>query len=535
MQSNQRTQFHPIYPLVTRLFILSLWITIAIDKQAFSAHLKNRLTVVAPISLPLSNEIVNSSVQELCELIAESATVSKKNRLLSVARGKMPWWSHALCALRTKTRHALKQWSNCKTIENRDAYGRCKSIYQRELRIAKKNNFLEVSDKSGKNLFKVLKKMSGEWTTIPLPTEITVKGCTLNQPVKILEACARHFFPDNPPSDPFHSEVEASVCAGLSSSSLGSYPPVTLEELSAAVFSLKTGTSPGLDRITPELLQSSYNVTKRHLLALMNACFHLELFPDQWKIAKVTVIGKCNKLDYSSLNSFRPISVANCMAKILEKLILGHLMWFSRSSNWLSDSQHGFLEGRSTETAAHSLVSHIEFDFSSKEHAACAFFDIKSAFDSAWHPAILLALVKRSCPPYLIKLIRSFLSNRKARLSLANESVETTVNMGWGESTPPWGHQGGVLSPFLWVILVDDLLRCSFPFPFVIIAYADDITVCVSHKDQAIACRNLQIVWLHCQVLRQKQTFPQCFKNHSYDHVSQALWDPWSLHLNQWS
>ncbi len=294
------------------------------------------------------------------------------------------------------------------------------------------------------------------------------------------------FFPENPPSGSSHSEIETSVCAALSSPSLGSNPPVTLYELSAAVFSLKTGTSPGLDRITPELIQSSYNVTKCHLLALMNACFHLEIFPDQWKLAKVTVIGKPNKLDYSSLNSFRPISVANCMAKILEKIILGRLMWFARSSNWLSDSQHGFLEGRSTETAAHSLVSHIESAFSSKEHAACAFFDIISAFDSAWHPAILLALVKRSCPPYLTKLVRSFLSNRKARLSLANESVETKVNMGC--------PQGGVLSPFLWTILADDLLRCSFPFHFVIIGYADDITVCVSHKDQAIACQNLQIV-----------------------------------------
>ncbi len=166
----------------------------AIDEQAFRTHLKNKLKEVAPISLPLSNEIVTSSVQELCELIAEAATVSKKPRLLSVARGKMPWWSHALCALRTKTRHALKQWSNSKTIENRDAYVSCKSNYQRELRTAKKNSFQELSDKSGKDLFKVLKNISGKCTTVPLPTEITADGCTLNQPVKILEACARHFF-----------------------------------------------------------------------------------------------------------------------------------------------------------------------------------------------------------------------------------------------------------------------------------------------------------------------------------------------------
>lgn len=50
----------------------------SIDEQAFSAHLNNSPKEVAPISLPLSHEIVINSVQELCELIAESATASKK-------------------------------------------------------------------------------------------------------------------------------------------------------------------------------------------------------------------------------------------------------------------------------------------------------------------------------------------------------------------------------------------------------------------------------------------------------------------------
>ena len=39
------------------------------------------------------------------------------------------------------------------------------------------------------------------------------------------------------------------------------------------------------------------------------------------------------------------------------------------------------------------------------------------------------------------------------------------------------------MSPFLWIILVDDLLRCCFPFRVIMVAYADDITVGVSNKD----------------------------------------------------
>jgi ABC-type transport system involved in cytochrome c biogenesis permease subunit len=66
-----------------------------------------------------------------------------------------------------------------------------------------------------------------------------------------------------------------------------------------------------------------------HLLKIMNACFFLSYFPTCWKAAKVVVIGKPNKPAYDSLNSFRPISVANTLAKVLEKLILRRVRWLS--------------------------------------------------------------------------------------------------------------------------------------------------------------------------------------------------------------
>lgn len=117
---------------------------------------------------------------------------------------------------------------------------------------------------------------------------------------------------------------------------------------------------------------------------------------------------------------------------------------------------------------------------------AAAFSDIKSAFDTAWHPAIIDALASKGCPPYLVKLIHSFLSNRKA--TLTSNSSEITINISTG------CPQGSVLSAFLWIVLIDDLLRKTFPFPVLIIAYADDITISVSHPDPKIAISRLQSV-----------------------------------------
>jgi len=93
--------------------------------------------------------------------------------------------------------------------------------------------------------------------------------------------------------------------------------------------------------------------------------------------------------------------------------------------------------------------------------------------------------VKRSCPGYLLKIVQNFLSNRVAAISVHDSTFTKPVFLGC--------PQGGVLSPFLWNILVDDLLRLEFDFLVIFIAYADDITIVTPHKDPEIATRNLQI------------------------------------------
>ncbi len=225
-------------------------------------------------------------------------------------------------------------------------------------------------------------------------------------------------------------------------------------------------TSSGPDGISPTLFLLCLPLLKFRLLLILNACLSLCCFPSQWKSANVSIIGKQNKKVFDSLNCFRPISLGNTMSKLLEKLILNRLSWFASSDDWFSKDQHGFRPGRSTESAGHALTSLIEKNFSDKLYSAAVFLDIKSAFDSAWHPAILAALIKKSCSLYLVRLAESFLLNRKVYITHKESSFEKTVNLGC--------PQGGVLSPFLWNFMMDDLLRLVFPFPCKLIAYADD-------------------------------------------------------------
>ena len=147
------------------------------------------------------------------------------------------------------------------------------------------------------------------------------------------------------------------------------------------------------------------------------------------------------------------------------------------------------MAGRSTESAGHALVAFCEAGISNKRITACAFLDIKSEFDAAWHPAVLAALIRRGCPAYLVKLVASFLSNRLAHLSHNGSSARFKINLGC--------PQGGVLSPFLWSALIVDVLRLNFDFDFRVVGYADDLTLAISHKDPTQASRNLQLMCNH--------------------------------------
>jgi hypothetical protein len=331
-----------------------------------------------------------------------------------------------------------------------------------------------------------LKEITKKDATVHLPTSAIINGIIVNDQMKILKHCSSLFFPADPPTSPPQFSCLERSHKFISQPLLSSPEPITSNELALATSSLKISPAAGPDGFYAELIIKCLPFISTEFLALLNLCIESCYFPASWKNVKVHIISKQNKSDYSNLSNFRPISEVNILAKVLEKIILGRLKWHANQCNWFHDNQHGIIPGRSTETAAQQLTNHIESGFMTNSVTAVAFLDIKSVFDTAWHPAIIDALASKDCLPYLVKLIHSFLSNRKA--TLTSIFSEITINISNG------CPQGSVLSAFLWIVLIDNLFRQTFPFPVLIIAYADDITISVSHPDPKIAISRLQSV-----------------------------------------
>lgn len=90
--------------------------------------------------------------------------------------------------------------------------------------------------------------------------------------------------------------------------------------------------------------------------------------------------------------------------------------------------------------------------------------DIEKAFDSVWHNGLIYKLNAFGVPGYLLKLIKSFISDRSFMVSL-NGTYSSTRKI------PAGVPQGSVLSPILYSLYISDFKaprNCEISF------YADD-------------------------------------------------------------
>jgi hypothetical protein len=107
--------------------------------------------------------------------------------------------------------------------------------------------------------------------------------------------------------------------------SLPTRPSITVtgHEISAALKTCANKLAPGLTGIPYKLVRWVNDTRPDLLITLFNTALRLGIHP--WTEAKVVVIPKPGKADYSAPKSYQPISLLECTGKVLEKIITRHL------------------------------------------------------------------------------------------------------------------------------------------------------------------------------------------------------------------
>jgi hypothetical protein len=112
-----------------------------------------------------------------------------------------------------------------------------------------------------------------------------------------------------------------------------------------------------------------------------------------------------------------------------------------------------------------SVGDHITLNFNNNISMAAVFLDIEKSFDKTWHSSPLYKLSELAFSMSVIKLIASFLTNRKFK-----DLVE-------GEFSMPGVPQGSVLAPILYTTYINNAPAAPGTY---LALFADDTCIYVT-------------------------------------------------------
>jgi len=259
---------------------------------------------------------------------------------------------------------------------------------------------------------------------------------------------------------------------------------VTHDKIKWAFGTMKPFKSPGVDGIYPALIQQGLKFIIQPICSIYRASLAHGYIPSVWQTSRVTFIPKPGKTDYSTAKAYRPICLTSFMLKGLEKLVDRYLRGGPLASIPIHPRQHAFQAGKSTESALHQLVGRIERALDAREYALGVFFDIQGAFDNTTCTSIKQALdewkVHRSVRDWIIAMIKHRTVTVKA--ALLTLMIITSCGL----------PQGGGLSPILWSMVADSLLKWLSKHGGFAQGYADDGVILVCGRVLHIMCDVMQ-------------------------------------------
>ena len=224
---------------------------------------------------------------------------------------------------------------------------------------------------------------------------------------------------------------------------------ITMEEVLAASRQLKKGKACGTDGIPPEVLRDPELLCLLH--PILNSVFITCQPPSEFLLNRIIALPK--KGDLSQYGSYRGISLMSCAAKLFNRILLNRIR--EPVEKLLRTNQNGFRRHRSTLEPILTLRRLIEEMSARQNVSSCAVFvDFAKAFDSVDRECMFQILSAYGIPSKIVNAIRCVYDNSHSFVSTQEgDTAPFPVQTGV--------LQGDTLAPFLFIIVLDYVLRGS--------------------------------------------------------------------------
>ena len=429
-------------------------------------------------------EKVQARVDVKGESGVESQWAELKNSFLEVAdevcgRTKGPprhketwWWNKDVAKVVEEKQTLFKIWRKSKTEVDRAAYCRAKRKVKRavhQAQVDEQKSFGDMLDSENEKgtVFRVAKQMVGR------NRDVVGTGCVRDGKGKIVSDEAevkevwKEYF-----AKLLNEEFDWNN-DGLGEVDIVSGPAeiITTEEVRSAIAKTKSGKAAGPSGVVAEMLKASGEIGVQLVTELCNRIVFEGKIPSDWRRSWMVNVYK-GKGDATECGSYRGIKLLDQVMKVLERVIDKKV----RSKVDIDDMQFGFRPGRGT-TDAIFIVRQVQERFlEKKKDLWMAFVDLEKAFDRVPREVVWWALRRLGVEEWLVRVIRAMYEGVTTAVKLkGGVSDEFEVKVGV--------HQGSVLSPLLFIIVLEALSREhreGLPWELL---YADDLALLADSEE----------------------------------------------------
>ena len=300
----------------------------------------------------------------------------------------------------------------------------------------------------------------------------SVDGCTNNTDIANQ---FMNFFKNvcQPNNSAVHDVHEAEFYKAFKCNNFCERIQLDFELTEIALSKLKCGKAAGIDGITTEHLLYAHPMLVSCLHKLFNLLISNGYVPDSFSTGVMIPLLKSNDLDRTKCDNYRGLTLSPVISKVFEHVLLTKLDSYLQSS----DLQFGFKPGIGCSDAIFTLANIVKYFSDRRTTITLAALDVSKAFDRVSHFGLFLKLIDKGVPGWFIASLLNWYSKCTAVVRWGN-TISTPFSIESGV------RQGGVLSPILFAIYIDEIilsltnakLGCTINGVYLgCLLYADDI------------------------------------------------------------